>query len=72
MIRDRIVVGIKDKKLSAYLQMDADLTVEVAKCKVRQREAVARQQDLVQDKTAIKHPVEAVSYQEEVQEETAV
>ena len=60
MIRDRIVVGIKDKKLSAYLQMDADLTLEVAKRKVRQREAVAGQQDVVQDKTAIKHPVEGV------------
>ena len=60
MIRDRIVVGIKDKKLLAYLQMDADLTLEVAKRKVRQRETVAGQQDMVPDKTAIKLPVEAV------------
>ena len=60
MIRDRIVVGMKDKKLLAYLQMDADLTLEVAKRKVRQRETVAGQQDMVPDKTAIKLPVEAV------------
>ena len=60
MIRDRIVVGTKDKKLSAYLQMDADVTLEVTKRKVRQREAVAGQKDVVQDKTTIKHPEEAV------------
>ena len=50
MIRDRIVVGTKDKKLSAYLQMDADVTLEVTKRKVRQREAVAGQKDVVQTK----------------------
>ena len=40
LIRDRIVVGIRDISLSEKLQMDADLTLEKAKQLVRQREAV--------------------------------
>ena len=40
MIRDRLVVGILDKKLSEHLQLDPELTLEVAKKKIRQREAV--------------------------------
>lgn len=49
MIRDRIVVGIRDKTLSESLQMDSKLTLEDAKRKARQREAVSRQQEVVQD-----------------------
>ena len=44
MIRDRLVVGIKDAALSQQLQLDADLTLEKAKKKIRQREAVGQQQ----------------------------
>ena len=44
MIRDRIVVGIRDEAMSQKLQLDADLTLESAKKKVRQREAVREQQ----------------------------
>ncbi|XP_065891680.1 uncharacterized protein [Dysidea avara] len=40
MIRDRIVVGIRDSALSERLQMDAHLTLEKPKKLVRQREAV--------------------------------
>ena len=40
MIRDRIVVGIRDEAMSQKLQLDADLTLESAKKMVRQREAV--------------------------------
>ena len=40
MLRDRIVVGIRDKGLSDKLQMDATLTLETAKKLVRQKEAV--------------------------------
>ena len=40
MIRDRLVVGIRDTALSERLQLDADLTLEKAKKAVRQREAV--------------------------------
>ena len=52
MIRDRIVVGIRDKALSENLQMDAKLTLEDAKRRARQREAVSGQQDVVQDRSA--------------------
>ena len=43
MLRDRIVVGIRDQKLSETLQLDAGLTLEKAKTSVRQREAVREQ-----------------------------
>ena len=43
MIRDRLVVGIRDAVLSQLLQFDADLTLETAKKKIRQREAVGEQ-----------------------------
>lgn len=48
MIRDRIVVGIRDSSLSEKLQLDADLTLEKVKTLVRQREAVHEQQALLQ------------------------
>ena len=44
MIRDRIVVSIRDQALSERLQTVADLTLEKAKTLVRQREAVHEQQ----------------------------
>ena len=44
LIRDRIIVGIRDISLSEKLQIDADLTLEKAKRLVRQREAVQGQQ----------------------------
>ena len=37
MIRDRLVVGIRDVSLSQQLQIDAGLTLEKAKTKIRQR-----------------------------------
>ena len=36
LIRDRIVVGIKDKKLSEQLQLDSKLTLEKAITKLNQ------------------------------------
>ena len=51
MIRDRIVVGIRDKALSERLQLDPDLTLDSAKSKVRQREAVHEQQTVLQQST---------------------
>ena len=51
MIRDRLVVGIVDKKTSQQMQMDPALTLEKAKKRVRQKEAVREQgQTLDQDK----------------------
>ena len=47
MIRDRIVVGIRDQAQSERLQMDVGLTLEKAKTLVRQREAVHEQQILL-------------------------
>ena len=44
MIRDRLVVGIKNAALSQQLQLDAELTLDKAKTKIRQREAVVEQQ----------------------------
>ncbi|XP_011410333.1 PREDICTED: uncharacterized protein K02A2.6-like [Amphimedon queenslandica] len=52
MIRDRIVVGIRDKVLSESLQMDAKLTLDDAKRRARQREAVSGQQGVIQDKSS--------------------
>lgn len=40
MIRDRIVVGIRDTALSDHLQLDPELTIEKAMKTVRQRKAV--------------------------------
>lgn len=47
LIRDRIVVGIRDKALSERLQLDPELTLEKAKKVVRQREAVQEQQQIL-------------------------
>ena len=52
MIRDRLVVGIKDSALSENLQIDADLTLEKAKKRIRQREAVQEQQQLLKGGTS--------------------
>ena len=43
MIRDRLVVGIKDSGLSERLQMDPKLTVEKAMKMIQQKEAVHEQ-----------------------------
>ena len=44
MIKDRLVVGIRDSALSEKLQTDSTLTLERAKTSIRQREAVREQQ----------------------------
>ena len=44
MIRDRLVMGIRDAALSQQIQLDSELTLEKTKKKIRQREAVAEQQ----------------------------
>ena len=43
ILRDRLVVGIRDKRVSEKLQLEADLTLESAKKTIRQREAVRQQ-----------------------------
>ena len=44
LIRDRIVVGLCDQKLSEKLQMDSELTLEKAVISARQNEAIKQQQ----------------------------
>ncbi|UYV61344.1 hypothetical protein LAZ67_1004485 [Cordylochernes scorpioides] len=43
LIRDRIVVGVRDKALSERMQLDSELTLEKAVKMVRQQEAVRQQ-----------------------------
>ena len=43
LIRDRLVVGIRDGALSERLQLESDLTLDKAKILIRQREAVRGQ-----------------------------
>ena len=47
MIRDRIVVGLRDASLSEKLQLDPDLTLDKAVAAARQRESVRKQQSVV-------------------------
>ena len=50
MVRDRIVVGIRDSLLSQKLQMEADLTLEKVTKMVRESEAIKKQQKTIRDK----------------------
>ena len=54
MIRDRLVVGIRDSSLSERMQMEPDLTLERAKKMVRQREAVYEQQEILKGASDVK------------------
>ena len=47
LIRDRIVVGLKDKKLSEQLQLDPKLTLEKATTKAKQSETVKQATNLL-------------------------
>ena len=47
MIRDRLVVGIRDLALSERLQTDETLTLDKAKKLIRQRDAVREQQQIL-------------------------
>ena len=69
LLRDRIVVGIRDVALSEKLQLDATLTLEKAKQKVRQREAVKEQSSKLQGQGDKSDPivVEAVRSQRQSQ-----
>ena len=47
MIRDRLVVGLSDSRLSEKLQLIADLTLDKALVRVRQEESVKKQQSII-------------------------
>ena len=51
MIRDRLVIGIRDRHLSEHLQLDSELTLEKAKKAIRQHEAVQGQQNMLKGAT---------------------
>ena len=54
MVRDRIVVCIRNAALSEKLQLDADLTLEKAVTQVCQSEAIKQQQPLLRGGSAVK------------------
>ena len=47
LIRDWLVVGIRDESLSEHLQIESKLTLEQAKKFIRQREAIHQQQSIL-------------------------
>ena len=47
MIRDRLVVGVRDASLSLKLQMDPNLTLKTAVIAASQNEMVRKQQSIV-------------------------
>ena len=49
MIRDRIVVGLRDERLAEKMQLDETLTLEKAINQARQSEAVKKQQSVVRN-----------------------
>ena len=51
MIRDRLVVGIRDARLSQRMQLDPKLTLESAKKTIRQSEAIHDQQRVLKGAT---------------------
>ena len=51
MLRDRLVVGMKDTAFSERLQMNPDLTLDKVKRELRQKEAVREQQQQLQTET---------------------
>lgn len=57
LIRDRLVVGIRDTVLSKRLQLDADLTLEKAKKAVRQKEVVHEHQQVLREGESRTNPI---------------
>ena len=48
LIRDRLIVGIRDDALSECLQLEPDLALDKAKQLICQRESVKTQQGILQ------------------------
>lgn len=46
LIRDRLIVGLKDLKVAQSLEMDANLTLEKAVEKARQAEEVKKHEEM--------------------------
>ena len=60
MVRDRIVVGIKDSKLSEKLQMDNELTLEKAISLARNSESIKQQQTTVRSDLLMEPQIEQI------------
>ena len=60
MIRDRLVVGLRDQRVSEKLQLDAELTLEKALTQARQHEAVKAQQPVVRGQKVESSSLDAV------------
>ena len=54
MLRERLVVGMRDNALAERLQLDSELTLEKAKKAMRQKEAVKEQNQMLQDRNGSK------------------
>ena len=67
MIRDRLVVGIRDCSLSEKLQLDPPLTLETAKKSICQREAVHEQQKVLKgnDKSTTNCSIDAMQHKQQ-------
>ena len=57
ILRDRIVVGIRDKAMSKCLQLDPELTLDKTKKEVRLSEAVQDQQRQLKGEGTMQDPV---------------
>ena len=64
LIRDRIVVGIRDKKLSQKLQLIPKLTLQKAVEMVKQSERVKQQQEILRPESS--EPVNVLAAQEQI------
>ena len=62
LLRDRLVVGIRDQELSKKLQLDPDLTLEKTKKTIRQKEAVKEQHYILQGNDTKEPTLEEVRY----------
>ena len=60
LLRDKIIVGIKDYKLSEKLQMENEVTLDACIMQVRQSESVKSQQGVVRGDRNDKISIEAV------------
>ena len=61
LLRNRLVVGIRDQELSKKLQLDPDLTLEKTKT-IRQKEAVKEQHYILQGNDTKEPSLEEIRY----------
>ena len=70
LIRDRIVVGLKDAKCSEKLQLDPNLTLEKAVTQARQKEAVHEQQSIVRSKVISESKIDSLKFKQRLGQNT--